>query len=284
MTTTVREAPHHRSLYCVKQFGCQRPECRARNSAYSRRRYRQVGYGTWNPLADAEPVRQHIAALREVGHSLPAIQQMARVSAATLARILYDGVNPRAERIRTEVARRILDLPIEAAPTTPNTIIDGIGTRRRIQALVWMGWTFTKLGPHLGIHPRRLTDLVRAQHVTAATARKIANGYRVIQTWQPGHHGVPKASQTMARNIATHEGWHGPLAWDDIDDPNCQPETRQRRQGGPGRREQVDTHQVARLTAAGLSTEQIARELGCHKRTVTRARGRITTNDLKEAA
>ncbi|MFD9070569.1 helix-turn-helix domain-containing protein [Streptomyces lasiicapitis] len=272
MTAVIREAPHHRSLYCVKQFGCQRPECRARNSAYSRRRYRQVGYGTWNPLSDAEPVRQHIAALREAGHSLPAIQQMARVSAATIARVLYDGVNPRAERIRTEVARRILDLPVETAPTTPNTIVDGTGTRRRIQALVWMGWTYTKLGPHLGIHPRRLTDLARAEHVTAATAQKIANAYRVIQTWQPGHHGVPKASLTMARNIAIHEGWHGPLAWDDIDNPAAKPETAQGRHRPGLARPDVDPRRVIRLTTEGLSAAEIAARLGCHKRTVVRAR------------
>ncbi|TGB11578.1 helix-turn-helix domain-containing protein [Streptomyces sp. MZ04] len=278
MTTAVREAPHHRSLYCVKQFGCKRPECRSRNSAYSRRRYRQVGYGTWQPLTDAEPVRQHIAALRAAGNSIPRIQKLARVSAATIARIIYDGVNPRADRIRRDVAQRILNVPVQAAPTTPHTRIDGTGTRRRIQALVWMGWTFTMLGPHLGIHPRQLTDLARADRVTAATARKVADGYRTIQTWQPGNHGVPRASQTMARNIAAHECWHGPLDWDDIDDPNCKPDDGNRSEAKASTKPKVyaDPQRVARLTAAGKSAAEIAQQLGCHQRTVVRARGRAT--------
>lgn len=277
MTTARREAPHHRSLYCVKEFNCQRPECRARNAEYSRRRYRQIGYGTWQPLVDAEPVRQHIAALRDAGHSLPAIQKKARISAATLARLLYDGVNPRANRIRTDVAARILTLPVTPAPVTPNTTIDATGTRRRIQALVAMGWTYTALAPHLGFHPRRLTDLARAERVLASTAARIADRYRVVQTWNPAGHGVPAASQTMARNIAAREGWHGPLAWDDIDDPDCQPETEHRPSRAQASRPKVyaDPARVARLTAAGKSAAQIAQEIGCHVRTVTRARGRV---------
>lgn len=58
--TTDRQPPHHRNLTCVKEYRCKRPECVARNQAYARRRYRQQGYGTWQPLVDATPARQHI--------------------------------------------------------------------------------------------------------------------------------------------------------------------------------------------------------------------------------
>lgn len=278
-------APHHRNLTCIKDYRCRRPECVQRGLAYDRRRYRQVGYGTWQPLVDAEPVRQHIAALRDSGHSLPDIQRRARVSPATIARILYNGVNKRAKRIRSEVADRILSIPVVPAPIKPHSILDATGTRRRLQALLYMGWTLTALGPQLGFHPRRLTDLLHADRVLASTARRISDGYRVVQTWNPAMHGVPERSIAMSRNLAAREGWHGPLDWDDIDDPNAEPETGRRRQRGPGRREKVDDAQVARLTAEGLSAEQIARELRCHKRTVTRARSRaLADQPQKEAA
>lgn len=281
MTTAVRQAPHHRNLTCVKEYGCKQPECLARSQAYERRRYRQKGYGTWQPLVAAAPARQHIEALRDAGHSIPDIQKAARISAATIARILYDGVNKRAERIRPEVAERILAVPVMPAPVKANTSVDATGTRRRIQALVAMGWTLKALGPHLGFHPRRLTDFLYAERVLASTARRIANRYRAVQTWNPAEHSVPARSIVMARNLAAREGWHGPLAWDDIDDPACKPEKIRRSRANPHSRRAADVTRVAQLTAAGLSAQQIADQLGCHKRTVVRARGRA---DMEAAA
>ncbi|SDL28818.1 helix-turn-helix domain-containing protein [Streptomyces indicus] len=272
MTTAVREAPHHNSLDCVKNYKCKRPECRERGRAYDRRRYRLVGYGIWQPLIDAEPARKHVLQLQQLGHSLPAIQRAAHVSAATLARILYDGVNKRAERIRPEVSERILAIPLTPAPTKAHTVIDGLATRRRLQALVSMGWPLTALGPQLGFHPRRLTDLIRADRVLASTARRIAQGYRVVQTRDPRDHGVPERSITMARNLAAREGWHGPLAWDDIDDPNAKPDTARGRKRPGQERRVVDPARVVQLTNEGLSADEIAAKLGVHKRTVVRAR------------
>jgi hypothetical protein len=239
VTTAVREAPHHRNLTCVKEYRCRRPECVARHNAYQRRVYRQKGYGTWQPLVDAAPVRQHIDALRDAGHSIPDIQKQARVSAATLARILYDGTNKRAERIRPTVAERILAVPLAPAPVKPSTVIDAAGTRRRLQALISMGWTLTALGPRLGFHPRRLTDLLYSDRVLASTARRIADGYRVVQTLDPVAHGVPEKSAKASRNLAAREGWHGPLAWDDIDNPNSKPETSGTATGGTPKQRKV---------------------------------------------
>lgn len=276
MTTAVREAPHHRNLTCVKEYRCRRPECVARHNAYQRRVYRQKGYGTWQPLVDAAPARAHIDALRAAGHSIPDIQKQANVSAATLARILYDGTNKRADRIRPEVAQRILAVPVRPAPVKATTVIDATGTRRRLQALIFMGWTLTALGPRLGFHPRRLTDLMYSERVLASTARRIADGYRIVQTLDPVAHGVPERSAKQSRNLAAREGWYGPLAWDDIDDPKAKPES-----GGSvtsiapkQRKVQADPARVARLTAMGWSAGQIAQEIGCHKRSVVRARRR----------
>ena len=280
MTTVVREAPHHRNLTCVKQYRCRRPECVQRVQDYERRRYRQKGYGTWQPLVDATPAREHIAALRDAGHSIPDIQKAASISAATIARILYDGVNKRADRIRTDVAARILAIPVSVAPVKATTIVDATGTRRRIQALVAMGWTLNALGPKLGFHPRRLTDFLQADRVLASTARRIAARYRTIQTWDPAAHGVSRRSITLARNLAAREGWHGPLAWEDIDDPESQPETDVTIT--PRRfKAVVDPDRVARLTLLGRTNEQIAAELGCHERTVSRARRRA---EMQQAA
>lgn len=275
MSTAAREAPHHNTLTCVKEYGCKRPECVARCQAYHRNRHRKMGYGTWQPLVDAEPARRHINQLRDLGHSIPGIEKAAQVSPATLSRIIYDGTNKRVRRLRPEVAARILVIPLVAPPVKAHTIVDATGTRRRVQALVAMGWPLNALGPQLGIHPRRLSDLIRSDRVLASTAQRIARAYRTVQTRDPRNHGVPDRSIAMARNLAAREGWRGPLDWDDIDAPDSRPESWGRSRAKRGsRRVAVDRTTVAQLTAAGRTAQQIADELGCHKRTVVRARGR----------
>jgi hypothetical protein len=138
-----------------------------------------------------------------------------------------------------------------------------------------MGWTLNALGPQLGFHPRRLTDLIHGDRVVASTARRIADAYRIVQTRDPRDHGVSDRSIAMARNLAAREGWHGPLAWDDIDNPDCKPEGARKSRAKVGSQRVVaDVSRVAALTAAGYSAQQIADELGCHKRSVTRARRR----------
>jgi DNA-binding CsgD family transcriptional regulator len=284
VTNAVREAPHHRNLTCIKEYNCKRPECAERIRAYERSRYRQKGYGTWQPLVDATPAREHVQALRAAGHSTVDIQRAARISGATLARILYNGVNKRAERIRPEVAERILAIAVTPAPVKHNSIIDGTGTRRRLQALVSMGWTLNALGPRLGFHPRRLTDLIHGERVLASTARRIAHGYRTLQTLDPIAHGVPERSAKLSLNLAAREGWSGPLDWDDIDNPNCVPDGHRKSRAWvrKPRPAAVDVARVAQLTAIGRTAREIADELGCHKRTVVRARGRAA--DLAVAA
>lgn len=286
MTTAVKPPPpHHDTLTCIKNYSCKRPECVARGLAYDRRRYRLVGYGTWEPLRDAEPVRQHIAALRAAGYSLPDIQRKARISSATLARLLYDGVNKRAKRIRPEVADRVLAVPVTTAPVKPSTIIDATGTRRRLQALVAMGWTLRALGPQLGFHPRRLTDLIHADQVLASTARRIADGYRTMQTRDPRDHGVPDRSINMARNLAAREGWHGPLAWDDIDDPACKPEkVKPYEAAAKYERDPDRMREIEHLYLLGESPEQIAKQLGGNEKYIRDQLNTVIAKRAKRAA
>ncbi|GGU52228.1 hypothetical protein [Streptomyces lavendofoliae] len=281
-TADHREAPHHRNLTCVKEYRCRLPECVARHNAYQRRVYRQKGYGTWQPLVDAAPVRQHINNLRAAGHSIPEIQKQAGVGAATLARVLYDGTNKRAERIRPEVAERILAVPLTPAPVKPSTIIDATGTRRRLQALVSMGWTLTALGPRLGFHPRQLTGLLYGDRVLASTARRVADGYRVVQTLDPVAHGVPQRSATLSRNLAARQGWHGPLAWDDIDNPAAEPEVLEPyAPPAANGRDSMRIPEIRHLLGLGESPASIARQMGGNEKYI---RDLITQNGLSRAA
>ncbi|MFC8272335.1 hypothetical protein ACFUJR_07285 [Streptomyces sp. NPDC057271] len=261
--TTRREAPHHRSLYCVKQFGCQRPECRKRTNDYTRNRYRQVGYGTWQGLVDAAPVQQHIADLRSAGASIPSIAKAAHVSTATLARILYGERGQRPNpRMRAESASAILAVRAEMCAIPDGAKVDATGTRRRLQALVAMGWSFTALGPHIGIHNRPLGDMARADRVTAGSARKVRTAYKRLILLTPEQGGVHSQACALARRVAAREGWALPGAWDDIDDPSCVPDTGP---ADPVNRDEIAAYrrdEIGRLSRYGVGEYEIAERLG----------------------
>ncbi|RBQ05175.1 hypothetical protein DQE82_26885 [Micromonospora sp. LHW51205] len=96
--------------------------------------------------------------------------------------------------------------------------IDGTGTRRRLQALAVLGWRWEDLGQRLG------TSWRGAQHLALDTggvhhssAARVAAVYRELCD-RPG-------PSPIAAQRAVAKGWHGPLAWHDIDDPTCEPDT-----------------------------------------------------------
>lgn len=255
--------PAHGTLSRHKHYGCNCQPCRDNFHAYSRRRYRLKGYGTWQPLTDAEPVRQHIATLRAAGHSVASICRDANVSAATAQRILY-GVQgrPPAARMRTDAAQRILSIQPHAKSALDDACtIDGTGTRRRLQALVAIGWPLSQIGPRVGIHPRPLTTLLRADRVYASTRRTVADGYRKLHTADPAAHGVPAPVITSARNWAKRQGWHGPLAWDDIDDPEAEPEADGIGNEVATRRDKHTTTEIKHLAGFGIPEHEIARRV-----------------------
>ncbi|MBQ1164655.1 hypothetical protein KBZ21_42520, partial [Streptomyces sp. A73] len=70
------------------------------------RRYRLRGYGTWQPLADAQPVREHVSALVAAGYTITSIAAASDTDAATLQRVLYGP----SRTLRSDTAKRLLAL------------------------------------------------------------------------------------------------------------------------------------------------------------------------------
>jgi hypothetical protein len=147
-------------------------------------------------------------------------------------------------RARTNAAR---NYRLKAYGRWTPYVVDATGTRRRIQALLALGWTLTDLGRRLGVTNRAIGHYScgARREVLAGTARDVATLYDQL-SMQPG----PSA---ITRRRARQAGWHRPLCWDDdlIDDPTFQPvgccsET-------PGRPPNVlpgDPADLARLAAA----------------------------------
>lgn len=97
--------------------------------------------------------------------------------------------------------------------------VPAVGTIRRIQALVCMGWSMPTLSERLGAaRPQTIQNLARKPHdaqIRVATAEKIRGLYDELSML----HGPNRVG--AARAIT--KGWAPPLAWDDIDNPHEKP-------------------------------------------------------------
>lgn len=230
MTTAVREAPHHRNLTCVKEYGCRRPACLERSADYDRTRNRLVAYGRWQPLTDAEPVRQHIRMLSSYGIGWQRLCRLAGVPNGSVSRVLYgaphEGRSP-SKRVRHTTASKILAVRPTLDRVAPGARVDATGTRRRLQALVANGWPQMRLGQELGIaHHRMIWGQIRKDAVSADTARRVRDLYDQLWNVDPAARGVAPRYVSQAKRIATANGWVPPGAWDDdyIDSPAAVPD------------------------------------------------------------
>ncbi len=279
---------------------CRCPECRQANAAAEQERRREIAYGRWQPFVDAEPARQHLRALSERGIGLRRAAQLSGVAYTTLATLLYGAPSAQAapsRQIRQDTACRLLALSLDDAPPADGARIDATGTRRRIQALVAIGWTITGLADQLGRDVTSIRHTLRRDQVTAATAAIVAELYdRLWNT--PPEESTPqrRTAAANARAMARANSWLPPMAWDDIDaDPEPDPSrpstapadqdddlddldldivtdrvaAGQAVQLEPG---PVRDEVIARLTRRGFSLPEIADLLDITTRTVSRRR------------
>jgi DNA-binding CsgD family transcriptional regulator len=213
----------------------------------------------------AEPVTRHLASLYAANMTTGQIAAAAKVDHST--------VRNHAAGIFLTIRRSVADKILAVRPNRQSAQgwVPALGATRRCRALYTLGHTPEAIAAACpNLHMRTVEYITQGirKNITAATHNAVRDAYRVLSQ-TPG-------SSSQAKQRAAREGWPGPLAWDDIDDPNCSPEGARRSEAKPGARRRVlaDPARVAQLTAAGRTAEQIAHEIGCHKRSVVRARRR----------
>lgn len=253
---------HQPTVACYKR-GCKQPGCVEAGRRYAKHLAVDIARGV-SRMHDATQARVHIHRLKAHGWKHRQIAQAAGVARSTIT-VIAAG---QATTSKRNVAA-ILAVPIGPAPTEPPKVTDATGSTRRVRALAWMGYSLISLSRQLAMTEDRLSSIARGvvSVVRISEARKIAGLYRRLCQ-------LPGPSKRAAAD-ARKKNWHGPLAWEAIDDPNCSPEVSEVTSIAPKQRKvQADPARVARLTAMGWSAGQIAQEIGCHKRSVVRARRR----------
>jgi predicted transcriptional regulator len=207
--------------------GCRCDDCRTANRAAERTRGRQILYGRWQPYVDAEPSRRKVRELAGAGIGWKRAAELSGLSAAAVSNLLYGraGRAP-SKRVRAETEAAILAIPVSAELAAAGTVIDGTGTRRRLQALVAAGHAQAHLAAGLDMLPSNFPALIGAERVTAGTARAVRSLYsRLWDQSPPGSTRPERAAVTRARRYAEARSWPVPMAWDDdqIDLPEGRP-------------------------------------------------------------
>lgn len=201
---------------------CRCDDCRAANTQamaeWRQRKVRRQWGAEPEPFVDAEPVRAHIQALSAAGVGWKRTAKIAGVHYSVVGNLLYGRPamgRPPAQRISKANADKLLKVrAIDAL--ADGALIDGSGTRRRLQALVTVGWTGAELMRRLGKDPTNFPYLVDRKQVLAGTARQVKTLYSELWDQQPPQDTAQRrAAADRARRQAAERGWHPPAAWDD---------------------------------------------------------------------
>jgi len=269
MTTAIRrEAPNHNTLTCTTDYQCRRAECVERLRAWRRNRDRSITKGTWEPLLPAEPVRQHLLALHAAGltiHRVAALTGLTYKAVRSFTQHDYGNAAPRRHRVTRETAAKILAINTDDFTAGH---VHPIGSERRFQALVAIGWPTIHVARRAGLHPSNRTTIFQAARMRATTAQRIAATYDEMRHQRPAQHGVSATSIKRAKKQAADRRWAPPKYWDEvgaIDDEHFES------MYGVTRREIIaqDAHWL--MTTNGLSKVAAAERLGVAKSYVEHA-------------
>lgn len=192
--------------------GCLRPQycMRLCRGHYVKAWRAQVGDAGKYRRVDPLPVLAHLKRLRELGWTWELMSQRTGLGLHTASNVFKRGTVSHA------VAVTLLELPLEEARPARRRL-DPTGTRRRVEALNFLGWTRRALEIRLGMGVCALSKVLREGRVTPRTAELVAELYVELSCQRGPNRRV--ASEAEAA------GYHPPFAWDyvNIDDPKAKP-------------------------------------------------------------
>ena len=121
------------------------------------------------------------------GEVRAAIAQLAGLSVGHIRQLAEHshGGPPTTQRVRPSTATRVLSLGIHDASRAPHSRVSATGTRRRLQALMAIGWPIELLAEQLGRRPKSLQRGMLGASVTARTARDMASLYERLWNATP---------------------------------------------------------------------------------------------------
>lgn len=209
-----RECAHrtrheHGTYACYNHCGCHCWPCRLAMLEQIAGAERRRAYGRGR-LVDATAARQHLIALRAAGMGRPRISELSGIEHSVLTRILIGKHRNGRREFSTRITRgtEAAILLVSPDPADGGAPVDIGPTRRRLQALIALGWYPSLLGRQLGLNQAYLERLLtRMDRVRPGTARRIHAQYLDIAQ-RPAPTGV---YADRARRQARERGWPLPI-------------------------------------------------------------------------
>ena len=220
----------HGTRACYVLDRCRCTPCSQDRARWERVSSRAKAYGRWDNLVDAGPAREHVTALTAQGMGLKRIVAVSDISQGLLWKLIYgkyrpDGTRNPSKRVRSVTEQTILAITLDLAGGAK---VDSVGTTRRIQALVAIGWSQSKIAARLGVNPANFLGLAHGRTgVTTARAKAIADLYDELWNTTPPRAGHrDKIAYARSVRYAALAGWSVPMAWDEdtIDNPTALPD------------------------------------------------------------
>lgn len=111
-----------------------------------------------------------------------------------------------------------------AGKMSPGAALDARGVRRRLEALMAIGWSLPLVADRVGVHRSLVLRWIEAPVVEAKTIRRVAAVYEELRNLQPPTDTpVRLGIANRTRRIAAERGYVPPIWWDDIDEDDDPP-------------------------------------------------------------
>lgn len=173
----------------------------------------RLGVGDAGKQRRVDPAQaiSHVSVLRARGWTWRAIGEAAGLAMS----VPHQMVQGRHPKIALSSARALLAI----TPTWVESriLVDPAGTRRRVDALAYLGWPLHVVEERAGFRHRTVSCALSRGRVTALIASRVARVYDDLHILQ--------GASRCAAGRAKARGVHPPAAWDyvDIDDPKAKP-------------------------------------------------------------
>ncbi|WP_167198019.1 hypothetical protein [Brevibacterium pigmentatum] len=151
------------------------------------------------------------------------VAKAAGITSSTLYPLLYGrgGTDPRP--IRKQISKALEAKLLAVTPDMADgSIVDNLGSVRRLQALAAIGWSQHRLAREFDMFPGNFGKVIHGERggIRVSTAKQIGEFFN--ENWSTPPVAATRFEQagiTRAKREAAAKGWVTAAAWDDIDDP-----------------------------------------------------------------
>lgn len=212
----------HGMTVTYNRDGCRCIPCYDANRKYQLRLSYDLSQGK-SRMVDGTEARAHLQTLRAGGMGMRRIAEVSGINYRAVRRF-FDG--SRTGKIAKKTNESILGVTLNPYP---HARVSGLGTGRRLQALMCAGWTSKQLAEHSGVsyHALGMIAAGKQRNAEQFVVDRIRETFN--QLWDvkpPASTPTQRQKAQLARKRAQANGWVPAFAWeeDEWDDPNAAPD------------------------------------------------------------